>query len=76
MTIRVLNLQPQTTTADLEELFSPYGSIENIELLPGTPTALVSLKQGENEAIQALDGTEWQGSILSLEADRGKGPKH
>jgi hypothetical protein len=76
MTIRVLNLPDRIAIADLEPLFSPYGAIEQIELLPETHTALVSLAQGEDAAIQALDGTEWQGILLSLEDGRGKGPKH
>ncbi len=75
MTIRVLNLPPQITATDLETLFSPYGAVENIELLPDTHTALVNLVQGEDAAIQALDGTEWRGILLNLEDDRGKGPK-
>ncbi len=76
MAIRVLNLPAQITAADLETLFSPYGAIEHIELLPETHTALVKLIQGEDAAIQALDGTEWCGILLSLEDGRGDEPKH
>jgi RNA recognition motif-containing protein len=71
MTIRVTNLPPQTTEADLTQLFLEYGSVEEIELFENDSAASVTLngEQEEETAISALNGTEWHGNILELELE-------
>jgi len=71
MTLRVNNLPPQVTEANLTELFSEYGSIERIEIFVDKTAAFVTLSgdQEEDAAISALNGKEWRGNTLELAFD-------
>jgi RNA recognition motif-containing protein len=71
MTIRVNNLPPQITEANLIQLFLEYSSVETIEIFENENAASITLsgEPEEDAAINALNGTEWRGNILKLELE-------
>jgi len=77
MTIKVTNLPAQVTHVDLTELFASYGAVQTVEVLETENTATVALAEGEDQAIQSLNGQTWRGVTLALKLDddaTGRGP--
>ncbi|KYC42378.1 hypothetical protein WA1_20635 [Scytonema hofmannii PCC 7110] len=70
MTIRVANLPLQSTEQDLVNLFAEYGDVQGIRFL-SEDTVEVNLENQETEdsAIAELNGSEFNGNILSISAD-------
>jgi serine/threonine protein kinase len=75
--IEVSNLDRKISEQDLKEVFSEYGTVENINLIEsllnttwasGVKEAVILMKTIEeaNTAIQALDGAEWMGHTLNV----------
>jgi RNA recognition motif-containing protein len=69
MAIKVHNLPPQMTEADLTELFSDYGPIQAVKISASENTASVELAADieEEDVFKALAGKEWRGNKLEFE---------
>jgi len=77
--LKVSGLPIRITKSELDELFSPYGTIQVaedspvIEVKGSESIAYISLDQNESEAIQALSNTVWRGTnLLYLDPIRGE----
>ena len=78
--IFVGNLSFQTTQEDLREVFSPYGAIENINIITDRDTgqargfAFVEManRNEAEQAISALNGTELNGRAMNVNEARPK----
>ncbi|MEG4197279.1 hypothetical protein [Microcoleus sp. Pol12A5] len=82
MIIKVSGLPVNITKSDLDELFSPYGTIQIteksvlIKIEQTESIAHLELDKNEQLAIQALDQTKWRDKyILYLDSIRGNGTK-
>ena len=76
--IKVTGLPAQVTKADLEEIFSLYGTIQadsvSIEVGESDSTAYLALDKNEPKAIAELRNTTWRDNhVLYLAFDRGDG---
>ncbi len=66
------NLPFSTTTADLEELFGQYGTVTKAQVVTDRETGrsrgfgFVEMSGGGDEAIQAVNGAEFQGRQLTV----------
>lgn len=76
--IKVSGLPIQVTKSDLDELFSPYGTIRTaddavvIEVRDSESTAYVNLEQNESLAVRELSNQIWRDRyLLSLDFMRG-----
>ncbi|MGW8248291.1 MAG: RNA recognition motif domain-containing protein [Acidiferrobacterales bacterium] len=78
------SLPPDTTEASLKELFSQYGTVRSLTLVKDLFSGkckgfgFVEMEGHEaRNAISALDGRSFEGSILKVkyEQPRGKGQK-
>ncbi len=67
MTIQVNNLPPQVAEADLNQLFSEYGSVQKIEIFESVASVTLNGDEEEEAATRALSGKDWGGHILELE---------
>ncbi len=71
-TLYVGNLSFGTTTEDLMTLFGPYGPVTSAQVMTDRETgrsrgfAFVEMTTGGDEAIQALNTTEFQGRNLTV----------
>jgi RNA recognition motif-containing protein len=72
MNIYVGNLPFSTTTEAITALFSPYGTIENVNLITDRETGrlrgfgFVEMASGANEAIAALHEKDLDGRTLTV----------
>ncbi len=70
------NLAFSTTAADLEQLFGQYGTVTNAQLITDRETGrsrgfgFVEMSSGVEEAIQAINGAEFQGRQLTVNEAR------
>jgi RNA recognition motif-containing protein len=70
--IYVGNLPFSTTTEEIQELFSTYGTVENVNLITDRETGrlrgfgFVEMTSGGNEAISALNEKELGGRKLTV----------
>ena len=70
--IYVGNLPFSATAEAIEELFSPYGMVENINLITDRDTGrlrgfgFVEMESGANEAIAALNEKDLDGRTLTV----------
>ena len=70
------NLSFSTTAADLEQLFGQYGTVTNAQLITDRETGrsrgfgFVEMSSGVEEAIQAINGAEFQGRQLTVNEAR------
>ena len=70
------NLSFSTTAADLEQLFGQYGTVTNAQLITDRETGrsrgfgFVEMSTGVEEAIQAINGAEFQGRQLTVNEAR------
>lgn len=70
--IYVGNLTFQMTDADLEQLFSQFGTVEKAQVVMDRETGrsrgfgFVEMSSGGDEAIQALNGTDHDGRKLTV----------
>lgn len=70
--IYVGNLSFQTTSDDLREVFSEYGSVERAQVASDRETGrsrgfgFVEMRDGGDEAIAALNGANYQGRALKV----------
>ncbi|ACB51292.1 RNA-binding protein [Crocosphaera subtropica ATCC 51142] len=78
MSIYVGNLPYEVTEADLNFVFSDYGSVKRVHVPTDRDTgrprgfAFVELEQKANEtnAIETLDGAEWMGRTMKVDEAR------
>jgi RNA recognition motif-containing protein len=84
MNIYVGNLSFQATADDLIQLFGQYGTVDRAQVVNDRETGrsrgfgFVEMSQGGEQAISALNGTEFQGRNLTVNEarpreDRGGG---
>ena len=81
MTIFVGNLSYEVVEEDLREVFGEYGSLKKVSIPKDRETgkmrgfAFVDLdsEAAEQNAISELDGAEWFGRTLKVNAARPKG---
>jgi len=80
-TIYVGNLPFSTTDEDLRKLFSQYGSVHSVKMITDRETGkprgfgFVEIESdGANAAVEALNGTEFQGRSLRVNEAREKTP--
>ncbi len=72
MNLYVGNLAFATTTADLEKLFSDYGSVSRAQVTTDRETGrsrgfgFVEMSEGGEQAVQALNGAQFQGRTLTV----------
>ncbi|MBW4593426.1 MAG: RNA-binding protein [Brasilonema angustatum HA4187-MV1] len=68
MTLLVGNLPCEVTEANLKELFTKFGTVEKIDIFPGSGFATVTIEGEANEerAVQELNGVEKFGQKLQL----------
>ncbi len=70
--IYVGNLSFNATVEEIQELFSAYGTVENVNLITDRETGrqrgfgFVEMASGGNEAIRALNGKELGGRNLTV----------
>ncbi len=70
--IYVGNLPFSATAEAIQELFSPYGTVENVNLITDRETGrlrgfgFVEMVNGGNEAIAALHETDLEGRTLTV----------
>jgi RNA recognition motif-containing protein len=70
--IYVGNLSYETSSDDLREVFSAYGSVDRAQVATDRDTGrsrgfgFVEMKDGGDEAIAALNGAELQGRSLKV----------
>jgi len=70
--IYVGNLPFSTTAEAIQELFSPYGTVENVNLITDRETGrlrgfgFVEMASGANEAIAALNEKDLDGRTLTV----------
>src|SRR5262245_39788778 len=66
------NLPYQTTTDDLQQLFSQYGTVTRAQVMTDRETGrsrgfgFVGMADGADEAIAALNGAQFQGRALTV----------
>jgi RNA recognition motif-containing protein len=76
MNLYVGNLPFSTTTADLEKLFSDYGTVSRAQVTTDRETGrsrgfgFVEMSTGGEQAIQALNGAQFQGRALTVNEAR------
>jgi RNA recognition motif-containing protein len=78
MSIYVGNLSYQVTEADINEVFSEYGTVKRVQLpvdretgrMRGFGFIEMSSDAEEQAAIEALDGAEWMGRDLKVNKAR------
>ncbi len=72
MQIYVGNMSYKTTQENLETLFSKFGAVDSVKLVTDRETgrakgfAFVTMESGANEAIEALNGKEFDGRTLRI----------
>ena len=72
MQIYVGNMSYKTTKENLETLFSKFGAVESVKIVTDRETgrakgfAFVTMDNGANEAIEALNGKEFDGRTLRI----------
>lgn len=70
------NLSFQTTADDLRELFGQHGNVSRAQVVADRDTGrsrgfgFVEMAEGGEEAIEALNGTEFQGRALTVNEAR------
>ena len=70
--IYIGNLPFSATAEAIQELFSPYGTVENVHLITDRETGrlrgfgFVEMVNGGNEAIAALHETDLEGRTLTV----------
>ncbi len=70
--IYIGNLPFSATAEAIQELFSPYGTVENVNLITDRETGrlrgfgFVEMVNGGNEAIAALHETDLEGRTLTV----------
>ncbi len=70
--IYVGNLSYQTTADDLREAFEPYGNVTRAQVVTDRETGrsrgfgFVEMSEGGDEAIAALNGSQFQGRNLTV----------
>jgi RNA recognition motif-containing protein len=70
--IYVGNLSFQTTADELRELFSEYGTVARAQIVNDRETGrsrgfgFVEMSEGGDDAINALNGTQYQGRALTV----------
>ncbi len=69
------NLNYSATNNELEELFSSYGEVKEVNIIEGRGFGFVELANPSEaeKAKEALDGTEFQGRTLKV--DEARPPK-
>ena len=66
------NLSFETTTADLEAAFAPFGSVRSAQVVTDRDTgrsrgfAFVELSEGGDDAIAKMNGAQLQGRTLTV----------
>ena len=67
--LRVSNIAPETTRADVHAIFSPFGRISELRLPEGEDYAIVKFRYPSDapRAIQILQGQEFGGKKIVLE---------
>ena len=78
MNIFVANLSPQTTNESLSELFEEFGSVSSAKVIFDRDTGVskcfgfveMTNDQEASEAINDLDGLEYEGSIIVVKKSR------
>jgi cold-inducible RNA-binding protein len=70
------NLSFETTESDLKELFGQAGSVETVRIITDHDTGrskgfgFVEMQDGGDKAIAAINGTEFRGRTLTVNAAR------
>jgi RNA recognition motif-containing protein len=66
------NITYSATNAQLEELFSSYGEVKNVNIIDGKGFGFVEMGSTEEaeKAKEALNGFEFQGRTLKVDAAR------
>ncbi|RKP39592.1 hypothetical protein BJ085DRAFT_11367, partial [Dimargaris cristalligena] len=82
-TLGVFALNFRTTRRDLEDLFAPYGEVSDVAIIAKRNSrrnafAFVTLDSIESasEAREALNATEFQGSIIRVDFSMTDGPRN
>lgn len=78
MTVYVGNLSYEVTEADLNNVFTDYGTVKNIKVpmdretgrMRGFAFVEMSSEDEEVKAIEELDGAEWLGRTLKVNKAR------
>lgn len=66
------NLSFSSTEADINDLFGRHGSVENVSVITDRETgrprgfAFVEMSSGSEDAIRALDGTDFGGRNIKV----------
>ena len=72
MQIYVGNMSYNTTQESLETLFSEFGNVTSVKIITDRETGrakgfgFVAMENGGNEAIEALNGKEFEGRTLRV----------
>jgi len=70
------NLSFETTESELQELFGQAGSVETVRIITDRETGrskgfgFVEMQTGGDEAIAVMNGKEFNGRALTVNADR------
>jgi RNA recognition motif-containing protein len=79
--IYVGNLPFSATAEAIQELFSPYGTVENVNLITDRATGrlrgfgFVAMANGANEAISALHEHDFDGRNLTVNLAKPREPR-
>lgn len=77
--IYVGNISYQTTESGLSKLFGSYGTVGVVKIVKDNRSgkskgfAFVEMESGADEAVQALNGQEYDGRTLRVAEAHGKG---
>lgn len=75
------NLPYSTTGDDLSDAFSPYGSVARTQVISDRVTGrsrgfgFVEMEEGGEAAIDAMNGTDFQGRTLTVNEARPRKPR-
>ncbi|MCK4851622.1 MAG: RNA-binding protein [Candidatus Omnitrophica bacterium] len=66
------NLKYSATAGEMEELFSGYGSVKEVNIIEGRGFGFVEMSEAAEaeKAKEALNGTDFQGRTLKIDVAR------
>ncbi len=70
--VYVGNLKYSVTNEQLQEIFSGYGTVKNVNVIEGRGFAFVEMSSVEEaqKAKEALNGTDFEGRVLRIDEAR------
>jgi len=69
------NLDQSVTNQDLQDLFSEYGEVKQVNIMEGRGFGFVEMsnRSGAEKAKEALDGSDYKGLTLKVNEARPRG---